>query len=83
MVSGDEHTLLAFEDAHPSPYPAKESDVRAAFGMSLPRYYQKLLQLVQQPDVVAEFPQLAKRMLERQERARRAREARLLRRGAD
>jgi hypothetical protein len=83
MLTEDERAILQFEEDHPEQYAAKEQDIRRTFGISHVRYQQKLIELVMRPDAVAEFPQLAKLLQRRREKALAEREARLLRRHED
>ena len=65
MLSDGDRQILAFEEAHWVHTGRKQNDIRERFGISTPRYYQMLGDLIQNPDVVQAFPQLTKRMLER------------------
>lgn len=64
-MTDDDRALLHFEEAHPRNTNRKEAAVAEQFGIPLARYYQRLLRLVQQQEVVAAYPQLASRILRR------------------
>jgi hypothetical protein len=67
MLSESDRDLLAFEETHWVHTGRKQNDIREQFGISAPRYYQMLGDLIQNPDAVKEFPQLTKRMLQRRD----------------
>lgn len=67
MLSDRDRALLTFEDAHWVHTGRKQNDIREQFGVSAPRYYQMLGDLIHNPDAVKEFPQLTKRMLARKD----------------
>ena len=77
MLNDRDRALLTFEQEHWSHTGRKQNDIRETFGISAPRYYQLLGDLVEDADAVEAFPQLTKRMLARRTahenaRARRA-----------
>jgi hypothetical protein len=72
MLSEGDRAILAFEEANWVHTGRKQNDIRKQFGISTPRYYQLLGELVQKPDAVKAFPQVTKRMLERREAHERA-----------
>jgi hypothetical protein len=65
MLTDRDRAILAFEEEHWVHTGRKQNDIREQFGISTPRYYQALGELIQNPDAVEAFPQLTKRMLER------------------
>lgn len=65
MLTERDTKMLVFEDAHWVHTGRKQNDIRERFGLSTPRYYQLLGELIQNPDAVEAFPQLTKRMLAR------------------
>lgn len=67
-MTDDDRALLDFEEAHPRNTNRKEAAVAEQFGIPLPRYYQRLLRLIERQEVVAEYPQLARRILLRRNR---------------
>jgi hypothetical protein len=60
-MNDTERAVLRFEESHPHPA-GKQLAVRKELDLSWPRYWQMLGELIRRPDVVAEFPQLAKRV---------------------
>lgn len=67
-MTDDDRALLDFEEAHPRNTNRKEALVSEQFGIPLARYYQRLLTLLKEQEVVAAYPQLAKRIKTRQRR---------------
>jgi hypothetical protein len=65
MLSDRDRAILTFEEEHWVHTGRKQNDIREQFGISTPRYYQMLGDLIQNEDAVKEFPQLTKRMLAR------------------
>lgn len=67
MLSAQDRKILAFEENYWVHTGRKQNDIREQFGVSTPRYYQLLGELIQDPDAVKAFPQLTRRMLERRD----------------
>ena len=57
--------LLEFEDAHPKQTGVKTDAILHTFGMTLTTYYRRIHRLAHNPDVVAAYPMLAKRVQKR------------------
>ncbi|MFD1714587.1 DUF3263 domain-containing protein [Amnibacterium flavum] len=76
MLPPEELSLLTFQDTHPQHRGAKEAAIRTRFGIGSARFYQRVHSLVRRPDVVAEYPQLAFRILRLEESAEHRREER-------
>lgn len=64
MLSDRDRLILETEDANPRYDRAKQDVIYGdVLRMNATRYYQRVMWLVKQPEVVAEFPQLASRVL--------------------
>jgi hypothetical protein len=67
MITPQERAMLDYEDTHPRNTGQKEDHMRDEFGLYVARYYQRIDTLLERPDVIAEWPQLAKRRLRARE----------------
>lgn len=67
-MTASDRQLLAFEEEHAEPGPAKASAIRAELGMSAARYQQRILRLSKTAEALAEYPVLVHR-IERQRMA--------------
>jgi len=63
MLSDADRALLDFADSHPRHTGVKEDQIRVSLHMTSARFYQRLHWLLTQPEVVAEYPQLASRSM--------------------
>lgn len=64
-----DRAILAFESEHfPNPG-TKERLIRERFGLSATRYYQQLNRLLDEPEALAEYPAVVKRLLRLRRRA--------------
>lgn len=70
--------ILAFEASWWSAPGTKESEIRARFDLSAPRYYQILNGLIDDPDALAAQPLLVKRLRRLRQRRHENRSARHL-----
>ncbi len=70
--------LLDFEDSWWEAPGAKEAEIRERFGLSAPRYYQILNQLLDDPAALAYAPLLVKRLRRLRARRQEGRSARQL-----
>ncbi|MES2169837.1 MAG: DUF3263 domain-containing protein [Actinomycetota bacterium] len=62
-VEDDDFRLLEFEDAHPRNDHAKETSLRAEFGLTPAVYFQRLFALIEEPDVIATYPLVRRRLV--------------------
>jgi hypothetical protein len=70
--------ILDFERSWRGPASGKDLAVRARFGLSAARYYQRLNQLIDRPEALAYDPMLVQRLRRLREARRRTRFARRL-----
>jgi hypothetical protein len=61
-MTDDDRSILAFEDAHPKHTGAKQLQIVETWGLSAPRYYQRVHALIKSPEAAPEFPMLAERI---------------------
>jgi hypothetical protein len=62
-VEDDDFRLLEFEDAHARNDHAKETSLRSEFGLTPSAYFQRLFTLIEEPEVIATYPQVRRRLL--------------------
>ena len=62
MLTVRDHMILDLEEQHPRDNGWKHEAMRTTLSMSPARYYQRLLELVQQRDAVVAAPMLCKRV---------------------
>lgn len=77
MLTPQDRQLLDFEATHEGNHPAKPSLIRLRFGIDEARYYQKVIRLMGEPEVVAEYTMMVHRFRRRMERLQGVRRARL------
>ncbi|NMB22413.1 MAG: DUF3263 domain-containing protein [Corynebacterium sp.] len=65
MLSADDLTLLQFEASAPRAPGAKEEAIRATFGISPVRYYQRLNLIIDTPEAMKINPTLVSRLRRR------------------
>jgi hypothetical protein len=62
-VDDDDFRLLEFEDAHPRNSHEKESSLHDEFGLTPDAYFERLFRLVDEPEVIATYPVVRRRLL--------------------
>lgn len=62
-VEDDDFRLLEFEDAHPRNDHAKETSLRAEFGLAPGAYFMRLFSLIEEPEVIDTYPLVRRRLL--------------------
>ncbi len=61
-MTDDDYRLLEFEDSHPKLDSRKESIVLEVFGAPIGMYYLRLFTLIEEPEVVATYPAMSRRL---------------------
>lgn len=61
-MTDDDYRLLEFEDSHPKLDSGKKSTVLELFGAPIGTYYLRLFQLIEEPEVVATYPAMTRRL---------------------
>lgn len=77
-LSERDAAILDFEATWWQAAGAKDAEIRARFGLSAPRYYQTLNQLLDRPESLARQPLLVKRLSRLRQRRQENRSARHL-----
>jgi hypothetical protein len=62
-VEDDDFRLLEFEDAHARNDHAKETSLRQEFGLTPSAYFKRLFSLIEEPEVIATYPLVRRRLL--------------------
>ncbi len=62
-VEDDDFRLLEFEDAHPRNDRAKSESLETEFGLAPADYFQRLFLLIEEPEVIATYPVVRRRLL--------------------
>jgi hypothetical protein len=78
MLTDQQEAMLDMEKSWYRYAGRKDTVIRERFGISSTRYYQVLNDLIDDPEVLAEEPQLVRRLQRLREQRRRARSARAL-----
>ena len=76
MISDSDRAILEFEVQHPNVTAARSDLIRTRLRMTDTRYVQRLFALVHLPEVVEEWPQMARRVQEQMREKVEARAAR-------
>ncbi len=62
-MEDDDFRLLEFEDAHPRHDHGKEASLLSEFGLTPAGYFQRLFRLLEEPEVIATYPSVRRRLL--------------------
>jgi hypothetical protein len=73
-VEDDDFRLLEFEDAHPVNDHKKHSSLHAEFDLTPSAYFERLLRLIEEPEVIATYPLVRRRLMRMRARQHQARD---------